>query len=649
MMSYVYMKALESAPERYDKGINWLGWGKLDEIRVYIAELAEAEGGKVLDIGVGTGTQALMCAERGLSVIGIDLSPGMLSIARKKLEKKRSEGEESSQTASRVVLMQRSAVEVDEFSEESFGLVTSTLVFSELYESEQTYVLANAFRILKPGGALILADEVVPEGRLKRLAHAIISAPLKLLTYLVTQTSTTPTRNLVKRVEEAGFAIEEIENYQLDSFQLIRARKPENHISEIDSYSSFQSGLIGPPKGGVLSTIWQTAARMMGHPTEIGLIPVGAPTRDSPVLCTCNFNLTVRRLFKLLVKKDIDAWVLVAPTSGHNVWCASEAGEFNAGSVITAIRISNLEEHVNHHRIILPQLAASGVDPGRVKEGTGWNCVWGPVHMDDLPSFLENLPSSIRNKTEKQRAVRFDVKSRIEMATTVLLPTLLILLVPLLAVFAFLDSWVWALPIFAEIGLFYYGVFLFWPRIPARLGTRKVAIWTMLFMVLLFTGSWVVTGYLGIPIPADPWFQGLAAVLNWLPLEILVPLLAISLAYDADGSTPNQRSTLFTRAWNRGEINVRERWGAKLSTTQYGRITVDTESCTGCGKCVDVCPMLIPTIDTESMNVLLEDPDSCINCRACINRCPNESLSLIPETEAGWRALEKLQNEQVVA
>jgi len=31
-MSYVYMKALETAPERYDKGINWLGWGKLLEI-----------------------------------------------------------------------------------------------------------------------------------------------------------------------------------------------------------------------------------------------------------------------------------------------------------------------------------------------------------------------------------------------------------------------------------------------------------------------------------------------------------------------------------------------------------------------------------------------------------------------------------------
>ncbi|MHA2434118.1 MAG: 4Fe-4S binding protein, partial [Candidatus Thorarchaeota archaeon] len=335
----------------------------------------------------------------------------------------------------------------------------------------------------------------------------------------------------------------------------------------------------------------------------------------------------------------------VAPTDGHNVWCASEAGDFNAGSVITVIKISNLEEHVNHHRIILPQLAASGVDPDRVREVTGWNCVWGPVHMDDLPSFLEDMPSSIRNKTKRQRTVRFDLKNRVEMATTVLLPAFLLLLLPLLVYYTFFDSWVWALPMYAEIALFYYGVFVFWPRIPARLGTRKVAIWTVLFLVFVFVSSWAVTGYFGVPFPVVPSFQGLAAVLNWLPLELLVPILAIALAYDADGSTPNQRSTLFTRAWNRGRIHVRERWGAKLTTTQYGRITADTESCNGCGICVDVCPMLIPTIDSESKKVILEDHDSCINCRACVNRCPNDSIFLVPETEAGWRALESLQNE----
>lgn len=645
-MSYVYMKALELAPERYDKGISWLGWGGLDDIRTKIADLAETEGENVLDIGVGTGTQALMCAERGLSVVGIDHSPGMLSVARKKLETMHEEGGESSVAASRVVLMQRAAVEMDEFSEESFGLVTSTLVFSELYESEQRYVLANAFRILKPGGALILADEVVPDKRLKRFAHAILATPLKLLTYLLTQTSTRPTQNLVRRVEEEGFAIEEVEKYQLDSFQLILARKPENHISDLDSHRSSESGIIGPPRGGFLSTAWQTAARMIGHPTEIGLIPVGTPTRDSPVLCTCNFNLTVRRLVGLLEREEIDAWILVAPTGGHNVWCASEAEEFNAGSVITAIKISNLEEWVDHRRIILPQLAAPGVDPGRVREVTGWNCVWGPVHMDDLPRFLNDLPGSIRNKTKRQRSVRFDLRDRIEMATTVLLPTFLILLVPLLVVFVFLDSWVWALPIFAETALFYYGVFLFWPRIPTRLGTRKVAIWTLVFLVFLFTISWVVTGYLGIPVPSASSFQGSYAMLNWLPLEILVPVLAIALAYDADGSTPNQRSTLFTRAWNTGEIHVRERWGAKLVTTQYGKITADVKSCTGCGICVDVCPMQILGMDDTGRKVSLQDPDSCINCRACVNRCPNDSLFLVPETEAGWRAFEKLQNAQ---
>jgi demethylmenaquinone methyltransferase/2-methoxy-6-polyprenyl-1,4-benzoquinol methylase len=249
MLSYVYMKVLESAPERYDKGISWLGWGKLDDIRNHIAELAEVEGGTVLEIGVGTGSQALMLAERGLSVVGIDHSPSMLAVAREKIEKKRSENEESNKVASRIVLMQRAAVEMDEFSEDSFGLVTSTLVFSELYESEQSYTLANAFRILNPGGALILADEVVPESRLKRLAHSIISLPMKLLTYLLTQTSTKPAHNLVRRVEEAGFVIEAIESYQLDSFQVVLARKPEEPIIGVDSYTSTQSSLLDPPKG----------------------------------------------------------------------------------------------------------------------------------------------------------------------------------------------------------------------------------------------------------------------------------------------------------------------------------------------------------------------------------------------------------------
>ena len=60
------MKALESAPKRYDTGIQWLGGKSLETIRNRITELTKMAGNKVLEIGVGTGTQALAMAENGL-------------------------------------------------------------------------------------------------------------------------------------------------------------------------------------------------------------------------------------------------------------------------------------------------------------------------------------------------------------------------------------------------------------------------------------------------------------------------------------------------------------------------------------------------------------------------------------------------------
>ncbi len=389
-MSYVYMKALESAPERYDVGINWLGWGRLTAIRSHIADLMEGEGHKVLEIGVGTGTQALLLAERGLQVLGIDNSSRMLSIAQRKLESKRRESEEGKRIASRIELQLKGAAELDKFPSNSFDFVTSTFVFSELHDSEQRYALAHAFRILKPGGALILADEVLPSRVSKLGLHALIAVPLKFLTFLMTQTTTKPVRNLDKKVEGVGFTIQKTENYQLDSFKLVQARKPKDTVRDRERFTSPRFKPILPPKGGVRTTLWQTAMRMIGHETEIGLIRCGNPSADSPVLCTCNFKLTVHRLHNTLKRKKIDAWILVAPTHGINAWCAASGDIFNAESVVTAIKISSLEKYVSHRRIILPQLAASGIDPKKVKQLTGWHCVWGPVQLEDLPGFLEN-------------------------------------------------------------------------------------------------------------------------------------------------------------------------------------------------------------------------------------------------------------------
>ncbi|MFW9813713.1 MAG: HgcAB-like fusion protein [Candidatus Thorarchaeota archaeon] len=641
-MTYVYMKALESAPERYDKGIRWLGWLKLDGIRNRIADIIEAEAENVLEIGAGTGTQALLLAKRGLEVTGLDHSSGMLAIAQGKMESLEKE-EGGTEIGSRVTLLHKAAVELDEFSHDSFDAVTSTLVFSELDPSEQQYVLFYAFQILKPGGIIVLADEVIPSRLSKRLAHSLISAPLKLITYLATQTSTKAVRDLDNIIEEAGFEIESIENYQLDSFQLIIARKPKDSDTERELIPSIKSEPIKPPSGGFLSTFWETAARMIGHSTQIGLIPVGEPTPDSPVLCTCNFDLTVRRLYRLLKTSKINSWILVAPTDGINVWCASCGKNFNAGSVITAIKISSLEKYVNHRRIILPQLGASGIDPKKVSRITGWRCIWGPVHMEDIPSFLSDFPKSVRNKTEKQRKVRFGFANRLEMASALFFPILLLLMPPLSLILLFLNQDVWIIPILFTMLSQTYGLFLFWPLIPSKSGTSKTVIWSVVIIILISLVSWYTTDILELPYPSGPSFQDFLAFLNYWPVLVFALILMAILIYDADGMTPTLRSSLAARGWNKGNTEIQERWGSSYSLLPYGEISIILDSCNGCGVCVDVCPMLIPSVNEESRKVQLRTPEICVNCRACVNRCPENALFLKPETEAAKQALLKLQ------
>ncbi|MHA1369156.1 MAG: class I SAM-dependent methyltransferase [Promethearchaeota archaeon] len=128
-MSHVYIKALETAPKRYDKGINWLSWGGIEKIRNKIAELASSFGSKVLEIGAGTASQAIKLAQLGMDVVGIDHSPAMLSIANNKLENLRKKGEISAEVADRISLLNKAAVELDEFDSNSFDVVTSTLGF----------------------------------------------------------------------------------------------------------------------------------------------------------------------------------------------------------------------------------------------------------------------------------------------------------------------------------------------------------------------------------------------------------------------------------------------------------------------------------------------------------------------------------------
>ena len=219
MSTFVLMRLLESAPRRYDLGIRLLSLGRIGRVHARMAEQAEA-GERILDIGCGTGSLALRCAERGAQVTAIDISPQMLDVAREKVN--------AAGLEDQIELREMSAVDLDEaFPEGSFDVVVSSLVFSELSEDEQGFVLRQCRRLLRDGGRLVLADEVVPRRWSLRLLNRALRLPLVLLTYILTQTTTRAVENLEEKVTGAGFAVRSAERSLLGGLQLVVAAKTE--------------------------------------------------------------------------------------------------------------------------------------------------------------------------------------------------------------------------------------------------------------------------------------------------------------------------------------------------------------------------------------------------------------------------------------
>ncbi len=52
---------------------------------------------------------------------------------------------------------------------------------------------------------------------------------------------------------------------------------------------------------------------------------------------------------------------------------------------------------------------------------------------------------------------------------------------------------------------------------------------------------------------------------------------------------------------------------------------VDTDKCTGCGVCVEVCPLEGISLNDD---LAVIDEDTCTECGLCVGECPNGAISL---------------------
>jgi NAD-dependent dihydropyrimidine dehydrogenase PreA subunit len=320
--------------------------------------------------------------------------------------------------------------------------------------------------------------------------------------------------------------------------------------------------------------VLQTAFRLLPWPTEAGLRRIGDPDESSPVLVTGNYDLTVRRLAKAV--RGQDAWLVIAPTRGINVWCAAAGGHMSTHQVVTALKTCGIAERVRHRQVILPQLSATGVTALDVYRRSRWKVRFGPVSARDLPEYLET-----GEKTDSMRKVHFPLGDRLQMAVQWGAPTMLVL-----GGLAFLLRPVFTGPIVLLVIAMSTAVFILYDRLGA---SRKRT-----FAASSLVASMIVTALAG---------GGSIALLTAAGATLF---LAALLTFDYSGSTPIEGGSHFEeRKW---------------------RITLDPDRCEGVYRCWEVCPEACFEKLPGLRKVELAHDERCIRCGACVVQCPKDAL-----------------------
>lgn len=615
-MTFVLMKIFEEAPRRFDRWMNILTLGNLQSVREEITAKMIRPNATVLEIGCGTGSLLEMLAHKGARVTGIDTAQGMIEVAQRKLEQTRLLGE------AEVKKLHALQVE-DEFEPGSFDQIVSVLAFSEMSDDEIDCLLSQCHKVLKPSGELILADEVVPKGFLARYIYRVyrflsrlitflglqgqdikkgnillkllyfaIELPLMLLAFIVAPGVTHPLVEIKRRIERAGFRTLRTNTYLGGSLELIHASVAEAQLNQernadgrtetSETYHEPKGAwafLKGLPKIVILQHIF----RSIPYPTRPRLIRIGNPGRKSPVLVTTNYDLTVRRVCRAL--KNVDCFLLVAPASGIDVWCAAGGGRFTIDSIISIIKTTRIAELVDHRRLILPQLCANGMNLFDVRRRTGWSAVFGPVDAADVPEFLKT-----RRRTEKMMRVSYTVKERLEMAIAMwgslsLRYTIFPVLIFGLGVAHWFVLIVGALSFIISLGCH---------TIPGKTFVQKAGVIFLPASVLIVAGNVFLNGQLTL-------FS-----LQWISVLFMG-------AYLVGTSYPS-----YTPLWQCG-----------YSKLFYGfpnlQLDIIEENCIGCKLCDQVCPVECFSL-TADRKMIFSQPDLCEGCMACLVQCPTDAI-----------------------
>jgi ubiquinone/menaquinone biosynthesis C-methylase UbiE len=192
----------KTAPN-YDRRIRFFERALFGDGRSWVCEQAR---GDVLEIAVGTARNLPYYAD-DIRLTGIELSPEMLAIAR---ERQRELGREAD--------LWEGDAQALAFDDQSFDTVVCTLALCTIPDERQA--IREAYRVLRPGGQLLLLEHVRSPSRPVRAVQRILD-PLAVrfeADHLL--------REPLDHLEAEGFEVEHVQRVKWGIVERVVARRP---------------------------------------------------------------------------------------------------------------------------------------------------------------------------------------------------------------------------------------------------------------------------------------------------------------------------------------------------------------------------------------------------------------------------------------
>ena len=120
---------------------------------------------------------------------------------------------------------------------------------------------------------------------------------------------------------------------------------------------------------------------------KAGLVAIGNPDENSPVMMTSNFALTYYTVAQDVESSGTDAYILVVDSEGTAIDSGVAGRKLTAETVADAIKESKVEEKVKHRKLIIPGKAAR--ISGEIEELSNWQVLVGPRDSSGIPKFLQ--------------------------------------------------------------------------------------------------------------------------------------------------------------------------------------------------------------------------------------------------------------------